>query len=133
MRHPRLEAVQPDEPQQLDDAPAALGAARQAEGDVAGDVEVGEERVILEDHADAPPLRRQAEAGTGDGLAGDLDRAGVGRLEAGDQAQHRRLAAAARPKQRQQLSPRQRQVDAVDGPDLAEALDDAGAAEIGSG
>ncbi len=61
------------------------------EGDVAIHSEVLERRVVLEYEADVAPLGRQP----GGVLSGDLDGAGVGSLEAGDDAQQRRLAAAA--------------------------------------
>jgi hypothetical protein len=47
---------------------------------------VREERVVLEDHPHLAALRRDPGPAR-DAAAGDLDLAGVGRLEAGDQAQ----------------------------------------------
>jgi hypothetical protein len=67
--------------------PRAALAAREPEADVLGDGEVREERVVLEDHADAAPLRRHPGAAVGDRAVGDADLAGVGGLEAGDQAE----------------------------------------------
>jgi hypothetical protein len=58
-----------------------------------------EQRVVLEDHADAPLFRRQREAGTADRTPFEPDLAGNHRLEAGDAAQQCRLAAARRAEQ----------------------------------
>ena len=96
------------------------GVAMEAKGDVLAHVQVGKEGVFLEDHADAPALGRQVEAAAGDAHAADLDAAAVERLEAGDQAQERGLAAAAGAEQGEQLALGQRQRDAVDGRDGAE-------------
>ncbi len=56
-------------------APSAVrsGTASQAEPDVVGDVEVREQQVVLEDHADPPPPQGpvDAEGGVGEGLAVD--------------------------------------------------------------
>jgi hypothetical protein len=62
----------------------------QAEGDVVDDGEPREERVRLEDHA-------AVGAGRAHRLAVEQDLAGGRLVEAGDQAQQRRLAAARRP------------------------------------
>ena len=57
--HAVVEARQADQVERLGHARAAIGvAAREAVGDVAGDAQVGEERRVLEDHADAAPLGR---------------------------------------------------------------------------
>ena len=57
--------------------------------------------------------------------AADQDRS-LGRLlEAGEQPQRRRLAAPRRAEQREELAPAHGEVDAVDGRDRTEALDDA--------
>ncbi len=91
------------------------GIAVEAEGDVLAHVEVREEGVLLEDHADAAALGRQMEATAGDAHAADFDAAAVERFEAGDQAQERGLAAAAGAEQGEQLALGQRQRYAVDG------------------
>lgn len=68
-----------------DPAPALAGLDplhAQAEGDVARHRQVGEERVVLEDHADAATLGRQM----GDVVAADADAAPVQGREAGDGA-----------------------------------------------
>ena len=81
-----------------------LGAADaeglQAEAHVLAGVEVGEQRVVLEHHPE-PPVHRLH---PGHVLAFDQDPAGVRRLEPRQQPQHRGLAAAARPQQRQHLA-----------------------------
>ncbi len=116
---------EPDELERLADPPRdlVLGdlAALQPEGDVALDVEVAEERVALEDHVDVALVGRHLL----DGLALEQD-ASLGRdLEAGEHPQRRRLAAARRAEQREELAGGDRQVDRVDGGEVAEALADA--------
>src|SRR5882672_6512289 len=64
----------------------------EAEADVARDGEVREERVVLEDHAEAASLRRVS----GDVPAVELDRPRVGIEETGDAVERRRLPAAGR-------------------------------------
>ena len=119
--HPRPEALQADELEQLGH-PRAVPAAAQPVGDVARNVEVGEQRVVLEDHPHPPALRRQECPVGGQQPPAHVDRAGVGALEARDQAQHRRLAAAAGPEQRAHLAPGHREIDGVDGADGAVGL-----------
>ena len=72
----------------------------QAEGHVARHRAVGEERVVLEDGVDGTAMRRDG----GHVAAGDEDAARFGRLEAGQQAQQRGLAAARRAQKRQELA-----------------------------
>src|SRR5439155_5103921 len=72
----------------------------QAEGDVAPHGHVREQRVGLEDRVDRAAVRRQAL----DGLVADQDRAGRRRDEAADQVQGRRLAAAGRAEQAEELA-----------------------------
>ena len=55
----------------------------------------------------------------------ELDRAGVWRLEAGDQAQQRRLAAAGGAEERDELAALDAELRVVDGLDRAEPLRDA--------
>ena len=76
---------------------------------------------MLEDEADAALLRRQG----GRVLTGDRDVALVRLLEAGDDAQERRLAAPARAEQRGQRADGDRERDVVQGDEVAEALRDA--------
>ena len=68
--------------------------AADAEGDVLGDGQMREQRIILEHQADAARFRRPRDAGPGDRLAADQHAAGLQRLEPRGDAQHRRLAAA---------------------------------------
>ena len=59
VRHPLLEAGEPDQLEQLGDARRrAAVPAVEPEGDVAADAQVREERALLRDVADAAPLRR---------------------------------------------------------------------------
>ena len=91
-----LESGQADEREQLGrsclDHVRRVAAHPQAERDVAEDVAMREERVILEHEADAAPMRRNA--GQVDPV--EQDAAGVGHLQAGDHAQQGRLPGAAR-------------------------------------
>jgi hypothetical protein len=98
----------------------AHAAVSQPVRDVVEHRQVREQRVRLEDRVDVALVRRQG----AHVAAADEDRAVVGLLEAGDQPQRRRLAAARRPEQRQELAVANGEVDAVDGRDRAEALRD---------
>ena len=93
-----------------------------AEGHVLAHGEMGEQGVVLEDHAEMPALGRQG----GDVLALHPDAAAVRRLEAGDQAQGRGLAAARGTQQGEDLPLRhlQRQAaqDGLDTEALVELL-----------
>src|SRR5262249_2751553 len=73
------------------------------------DGEMREQGVALEDGVHAPLERRQVI----DHCAGDLDLAGIGFLEAGDEAQQGGLAAARRPEQREELPLAERHGDVV--------------------
>jgi hypothetical protein len=119
-----LEAHQLERPAR---EPVALvaSAARQPERDVRLHLQVREERVVLEHHPGPAPLRRREPAGPRHELAADRDRAGVGPLEPGDQAQQRRLAAAGRAEHRDQLAGRDVELDAGDRSRRAERLRDA--------
>ncbi len=94
---------------------------REAEADVVADGQVGEEGVALEDGVDLALVGGEA----GDVAAVEEDAAGVGLLEAGGQAQHGRLAAAARAEKREELALLEAEGDVVDGPDGAEPLGNA--------
>ena len=83
----------------------------QPEGDVLEDRHVAEQRVVLEDEADVPALR--AAAWSRPRRRGSTAPC-VGHLEAGDDAQQRRLAGAGRAEQRDQLAGRHGEVDAVE-------------------
>ena len=121
----RAEAFELHQRQHLVDARRDLGLRQavllQAEGDVARDRQMREQRVALEHHVDRPPVRRHA----GDVLAVEQDAALVGRLEAGEHAQQRGLAAAGRAEQREELALVDVERHAVDGGEAAEALGDA--------
>ena len=77
-----------------------------------------ERRVVLEDEADVARARGRI----GHIALADHDLAGVGRLEAGDDPQERRLAAAARTEQRRQRAVVDRDADVVERDEVAEAL-----------
>ena len=112
---------QADQAEQLRDALAALAAAN-AEADVLLDAQVREERVLLEDHPDPARVRRHEDAGAEDGAALDRDLAGVGALEARDEAEQRRLPAAARAEQGDELPALDAELAVEHGLDVAEAL-----------
>jgi len=88
---------------------------------------VRKERIVLEHHTDIAPERRQA----GNRAPLDENLACRGREETRDQAQRRRLAAARRPEQREELAFAHLEVDAGDGDRGAVALLDAGEAQRG--
>jgi hypothetical protein len=82
--------------------------AHAAEGDVLLDVEVWEERVLLEDKTDRTLLRSAVDAPVGvePDLVSAGDRASRRPDEARDRAQHRRLARTGRTDERNRLRPR---------------------------
>ena len=87
--------------------------------DVLRDGHVREQRVVLEHRVDVPVERRSI----GDVGAVEHGCAPCGRsLEAGDHAQHRGLAGARRPEQREELARADVERDVVDGDDCAEPL-----------
>jgi len=90
----------------------------EAEGDVLADRHVLEGCVVLKDEPDLPPLGREACCP----LAEDEDVSLVRLLEAGDDAQKRRLAAATRAEQSRQRAAGHRDRDLVQGGEVAEAL-----------
>src|SRR5439155_6408917 len=90
------------------------------ESDVVVDRHVREERVLLEDHVDGSAVRRDRR----DFPRLQEDPAFVRHLEARDHPEGRRLATAARPEQREELSFGDGERHVVDGCDLAEALAD---------
>ena len=84
------------------------------------DVEVGEQAVALEDHADVALVGRHAhDVGTADG-----DTAGVGLLEAGGDAQGGGLAAPGRAEQAHQLARLEGEVERLERDGRAERLAD---------
>ena len=74
-------------------------ADHERKGHVLEDVHVGKQRVILEDHAQIALMRRHP----GQGLAGKMDLAAGGALEAGQHQKRRRLARPGRTEKRQEL------------------------------
>jgi hypothetical protein len=125
--------VEPHHREQFVDA-FAQGARRgladlQPVADVAAHRQVREQRVVLEHHADLAALDRQARHV----VAAEQDAAaGVRRVEAGDQAQRRRLAAAGRAEQHERLAGADRQVERFEHARAAEGLRAAGQGD-GSG
>jgi hypothetical protein len=100
---------------------AARGAGLldlEAEGDVLADGHVPEEGVMLEDEADPAPLDGEV----GGVLAGQLDVARVGLLQAGDDPQDRALARPGRAEQGHELAGGDLERDPVDDLELAEPL-----------
>ena len=101
-------------------------AVHQAVGDVVGDREVGKERVRLEDDAVVALGRRQDRD-----VAPGLEDAARGlRLQAGDDAQQGRLAAARRAEEADELALLDRQVDVGERLEGAERLSDALQAQV---
>ena len=99
-----LQPVELDQRHHLGDAGVDLRArhagALQAERDVVAHGEMRKQRVVLEHHVDRPLVRRHLR----DVLAVEQDAALIRRLEAGQHAQQRGLAAAARAQQREELA-----------------------------
>jgi hypothetical protein len=124
----RLPALVPRELHELEHLPDArshVGIADplppRAERDVLEDVEVGKQRVALEDRVDVAPIR-----GEGRHVApAKLDRAGGRLLEPGDHPQRRRLAATRRAEQREELATLDLERQVVDRHEIAEPLRDA--------
>ncbi len=109
----RGEVVELDQLQKLAHQALALWMLADAEADVVGHAEMGEQRVVLEHHADPAFLRRQGEAGTRDDFAAQLDLPGQHRLEAGDGAQGGGLAASRRTQQAADVSGIEVQVEVL--------------------
>ena len=88
---------------------AGLAVDFRTEGDIFGDVHMGKKRIILEHRIDLAPVRRQL------GDIGSLkeDAPFIRRLKAGDEAERRRLAAAAGAEEGDKFIFRNRQVQAV--------------------
>src|SRR5262249_9423329 len=98
-------------------------------GDVLGHGHVGKQRIVLEQQADVTLIRPLA----GHRLAGDFDDALFGMLEAGDEPQGGRLAATARPQQRDDLAGANAEADIVDRIRRPEPLDDVAEFDDGLG
>ena len=80
---------------------------------------------------DDPALERIARAGKLERLAVQLQRPGIGRVEPGDDLGERRLARPVLADQRVDATRGDREVDATQGPDTSEVLDDPLAGEKG--
>ena len=119
-----LHAVELDQRNHLGDAGGDLCArhagALQAEGDVVPHRQMRKQRVVLEHHVDRAQMRRHLR----DVLAAEQDAALVRRLETGEHAQQRGLAAAARAEQRKKLPGADIQRQPVHRAEIAERLAD---------
>ena len=93
------------------DRGAVFALHPRAERDVAGDVAVREQRIVLEHQAQSPKVRRLA----GEVGAVDRDPSAIRRDQSGDRAEDRALAASARTEERDDLARRDIEVDTVDG------------------
>ena len=103
----------------------AAAHGMQPEGDVVRHAQVREQGVVLEHHADAPVLGRHGKPRRRHHLPLQQDAAFAQRLEAGDGAQHRGLAAAAGAKQAGDAAAREGEGQVVDNALAAEAMVDA--------
>ncbi len=108
----------------VDDRGVGL-AQLEAEGEVVADAEVGVERVALEHHGDVAVAGLEA----GDLAIAEADLAAGDLLEAGEQAQEGRLAAAAGADQDREGAVGDGDVDALEHLRGAEALDDTAAGD----
>ena len=110
--------------ERLADAPIALGARDPADAEperhVGPDVEVREQAVALEDHADVALVGRHAH----DVRTADGDTAGVRLLETGGHAQGRGLPAPGRAEQAHQLARLEGEVERLERDGRAERLAD---------
>ena len=99
--------------------PLTRGYARhlQRKRDVAFDGHVREERVVLEYRAHGTRFRRLAS----EVLPVEQDATTIGQIEPGNHSQQRRLAAAGRPEQREELARLDGERHVVDGGEIAEA------------
>ena len=117
-----LQSPEPDDLEHLRDdrRPVALRHLLQFQPvlDVALDVHVREQRVVLEAHVHLALVRRHPD----DVDPAQKDRALVGFLESGDHAHRRRLAAPRRAEQRDELALGDVERDAVDGVHVAEEV-----------
>src|SRR5690606_13811815 len=125
VREPIGEMIEPDEGERIDRAlvrfSPAHSASTQTERRVLDDAEVREQRVRLEHHPDIALVRGDAR----DIPATEHHGAAVIRLEAREHAQRRRLAAARRAEEREELAGRDVEVDTVEHPRGPVALRDA--------
>ena len=119
-----LEALEADELEHFQRARARLAFGRrlraiaQTESDIVEHREMGKEREILKDEADAPEIGRTG----GDVLALQENASALQRLETGDRAQEHGLAGAARAEQRNILAGVHGERNAVERRALAKKL-----------
>ena len=116
-----LQAGEPDHLEQVADSLPSCRAGK-PESDVRLHREVGEQAALLRDVTDPALLGMDVRALAVDDLPGDPDGAAVGSLEAGEQAQQRRLAAAGRSQDRRERPRRHLQVEAGEHRVRSEAL-----------
>ena len=117
-----LHALELDQRHHLGDARIDLGArhasAFQAERDIVAHRQMRKQRVVLEHHVDGTLMRQDLR----DVAASEQDTAFVRRLEAGEHAQQRGLAAAARAKQGKEFAGADIERELVDRAKVAEFL-----------
>ena len=97
----------------------------QTERHVVEDRQVRKQRIVLKDHADPACRRRRGQPAARQQAPSRKDLSGIDWLEAGDAAQRRCLAAAARTEQAADCTLRQRQVQPGNRDSLSEAPLDA--------
>ena len=103
----------------------ARGAAHlETIGDILAHRQMRPQGVALEHHAQIAPAGRHGETacGVGDQPIAEMDRAGIGLLESGDQIERRGLPAARGAEHGGQRTGLELHADAVDGDDAAECL-----------
>ena len=127
-----LVTLEVDELECRSHAPIDLRARKAAhlEGkrDVAVHIHVGEERVVLKNHADvASGGRRERHV-----LAAEQDAALLRQLEARDDLEQRGLAGAARPEDREELAGPDLEIDAVERDNRSERLADTAQSQAGT-
>ena len=110
-RPPVGESREADEVERFRHPPLDLGARQppflEPEGDVAPDAHMRPQGIGLEHHADVALPRRQAR----DVVAADQNAPAIGPVEAGDEAQQRRLPAAGRAEKGEELAGLDREID----------------------
>ena len=115
-----------DQADQLEHLGDASATARPIAGNAVAQVsrhgEVRKQGEILEDDTDTAALGRYEPALTGHRRTVEHHRAAIGALEAGQETQRRRLAAAARPQQGEELSGVDLQIDGIEREDRSKAL-----------
>ena len=117
---------QPHQPEQLFDPAVPPLPAGEPEPHVAAGVQVGEKGTVLGHVPHPPRLRREVGATIFDHVLPEGHGAGVGILEAGQDAQQRRLAASRRPEHGRKRTFRHLEVEPVENDPSAEGLSQAG-------